>query len=228
MAAPWILLCLLSALAREGFSLQCTQCMALGLDTCTEGPTETCQSGQVCTSTYILTTKDGKTDDSLFRGCGPTSHCNKTGSYTIMDRSVRMGVSCCSTDNCTSPLPTVPPTNTQRNGKICQVCGDANEACKATISMECAGSENSCFLLVNKITASSSYIILYFCAEPAENIESYRGCATKSFCDIASQKMNIGFLKMEMKYLCNGGASAMYRGLEVFTVTALVLLMLLN
>ncbi|XP_069802878.1 phospholipase A2 inhibitor 25 kDa subunit-like [Dendropsophus ebraccatus] len=195
---------------------QCTQCMAFGLDTCTEGPAETCQSGQVCTSTYILTTKDGNTDDSLFTGCGPTSLCNKTGSYSIMDRSVRMGVSCCSTDNCTSPLPTVPPTNNRRNGKVCQVCGDANEACKATTTMECAGSEDRCFLLVNKIT------------EPAENVESYRGCATKSFCDIASQKMDIGIVKMEMKYLCNGGASAMYRGLEVFTVTALVMLMLLN
>ncbi|XP_056399869.1 phospholipase A2 inhibitor gamma subunit B-like [Hyla sarda] len=198
------------------YSLQCIQCSALGLSSCTEGPIITCPSGHVCTSTYQQTTKDGKTDEFLYRSCGPTSHCNKAGSFSVVNKNIRMGVSCCSTDNCTAPLPILPPASTRSNGNVCPMCADTNEACEEITTMDCVGSENKCLLQVTEIKGTTG------------NVQSYRGCTTRSICDIGSQSITMGILSMESTYLCNGGAITMARALGVSTVTALVLLILLH
>ncbi|XP_075695161.1 phospholipase A2 inhibitor NAI-like [Rhinoderma darwinii] len=217
MASSWVLLGILSALARTGHCLQCTQCIALGLSSCTQGPTVTCTSGHVCTSMYQQTTIDGKKSEFLYRSCGPTSHCDKSGSFTIVNKSIRLGVSCCFTDNCTSPLPFLPPASTRRNGKVCQMCSDANEACTGSKTIDCVGSENKCLLQVSKIRAGTP-----------ENAESFRGCSTGSICEIGNQNMSIGILSMESTFVCSGGAITLHGGLDLSTLTALVLLISLN
>ncbi|XP_040277064.1 phospholipase A2 inhibitor subunit gamma B-like [Bufo bufo] len=217
MASPWVFICLLSALAKTGFSLECTQCMAIGLSSCTEGPIITCPQGHVCTSMYQETIEDGKTNELLYRSCGPTSHCNKTGSFTIEKNSARLGISCCFTDKCYPPLPQLQSASTRRNGKVCQMCSEGNEACSGTKTIDCVGNENKCLLQVAKIKAGSD-----------ENVESFRGCSTRSICDIGNLNISFGFLEMESTFLCSGGAITMYRGLDFSMISAIVLLILLK
>ncbi|XP_077116215.1 phospholipase A2 inhibitor NAI-like isoform X1 [Ranitomeya variabilis] len=214
MASVWTLLCLISALGRTGSALRCTQCMALGLSSCTEGPTVTCHLGHVCTSLYQQTTMDGKTGEFLYRSCGPTSHCDKMGSFTTENKSIRMGVSCCLTDNCSPPLPPLPPISTRRNGRVCQLCSDTNEACTGTKTIDCVGSESKCLLQVTRIK------------ESPDNVESFRGCSTRSICEIGNQNMSIGILSMESTYHCSGGAITVYGGLDISVILALVLMLL--
>ncbi|KAM4015232.1 uncharacterized protein ACNLHF_001879 [Anomaloglossus baeobatrachus] len=190
--------------------------MALGLSSCTEGPTVTCTPGHVCTSLYQQTTMDGKTGEFLYRSCGPPSHCDKTGSFTTMNKNIRMGVSCCFTDNCSSPLPPLPPPSTRRNGRVCQMCSDTNEACTGTKTIDCVGNERKCLLQVTRIQ------------ESPENVESFRGCSTRSICEIGNQNMSIGILSMESTYLCSGGAIIAYGGLDFSAVLLPVLLLLQN
>ncbi|KAM3923139.1 uncharacterized protein RB166_012249 [Leptodactylus fuscus] len=212
-----LLLCLQQGfMASSCGSLQCTQCMALGFNSCTEGLTVTCPMGQVCTSMYQQSTVDGKTSEFLYRSCGPTSHCDKAGSLSIVNKNVRMGITCCFTDNCSSPLPSLPPASTRRNGKVCPMCSDSNEACRGTKTMDCVGNENQCLLQVTRLQDSP------------DNVESFRGCSTKSICEIRNQNMSIGILSMESKYLCNGEASVMSQGFGASIVLTLVLLVLLN
>ncbi|XP_044134618.1 phospholipase A2 inhibitor and Ly6/PLAUR domain-containing protein-like [Bufo gargarizans] len=217
MASPWVFMCILSALAKTGFSLECIKCIALGDSSCTEGPIVTCPQGHTCTSMYQETIKDGKTSEFLYRSCGPTSHCNKTGSFTIENQSARLGISCCYTDNCYPPLPQLQSASTRRNGKVCQMCSDGSEACSGTATIDCVGNENKCILQVTKTIAGTD-----------KNVESYRGCGTKSICEIGNQNISFGFLNMESTFPCGGGAVTMYRGLDFSMISAIVLLILLK
>ncbi|XP_075045912.1 phospholipase A2 inhibitor and Ly6/PLAUR domain-containing protein-like isoform X2 [Mixophyes fleayi] len=216
MASPLAIVCILSALATTGCSLDCMRCMGLGISYCTEGPMITCTSGEVCTTLYQVTASDGKASESVFRSCGPKTQCDKIGSFTVIDKRTRMGVSCCSTNNCTSPLPLLIPGNSAKNGKVCPSCADENEACTGTETMQCLGNENQCLLQVTKKTGLS------------DGVESYRGCTTKSVCDIGSQTIDFGVIKLEGKFLCNSGTNALYNGLFLMTITALLQLKLLN
>ncbi|KAG8548821.1 hypothetical protein GDO81_024008 [Engystomops pustulosus] len=215
METLWVLLSFILALARTGWSLQCIQCTAFEGESCTTGPSITCAKGEVCTTKNQHAIIGGATSATMYRSCGPPTHCNKTGSFTVVQRTMKIGISCCSTDNCLSPVPELPPTSTRKNGRVCGLCGAPKEDCTPTTTINCVGNEDKCLLHVTRLNGPN-------------NVESYRGCSTKSICDIRFLNQSSGVVNIEADYFCSNGAIATSRVLGFSIITTLVLLVLLS
>ncbi|KAG9469310.1 hypothetical protein GDO78_020868 [Eleutherodactylus coqui] len=99
-------LSLVLALTATSSALSCTQCMSTS-STCS-GDSITCSSRSVCGSTYTQSLVEGVRTVNLIRGCIPSSDCNFSGTMSISQGRIAVGISCCSTDNCTPTLPTAP------------------------------------------------------------------------------------------------------------------------
>ncbi|XP_040277191.1 phospholipase A2 inhibitor and Ly6/PLAUR domain-containing protein-like [Bufo bufo] len=186
------ILSLLSALAATSYALSCTQCMS-NEATCS-GPSITCPSGNQCASTYTETTTAGMKSTSLGRICAPSSQCGFWGSVTLQQGHIRMSTSCCNTDNCAPDLPTFPTTNSTPNGLVCRSCMSADSSwCYTDDTVQCTGDENRCLLMKTYVSGSMSLST------------AFRGCATKSICDIGSQSKSFGGVTSSIKFICTSG-----------------------
>ncbi|XP_040182760.1 phospholipase A2 inhibitor and Ly6/PLAUR domain-containing protein-like [Rana temporaria] len=212
------LLCVLSALTASGHALSCKVCMA-SFSTWCDGASVVCPAGQVCVSAYTLTTVDGsKVSEEFSRACGPTSQCNTPGSVAIPRGKIKRNTSCCFTENCFPPTPSLPEDNSELNGVTCSTCiSPDSDWCHTEETMRCTGNENMCVL-----ESSHQY-------EPLEQLTAIRGCATQSICDIGTQEVAYGFLNMTMKIKCSSASSPLYSPLlPSFTLTVASILAVLS
>ncbi|XP_040183155.1 urokinase plasminogen activator surface receptor-like [Rana temporaria] len=182
-------LCLLCALVTPGHSLSCISCM--GLDSCT-GPSETCMPNYSCGVAYRETTEGGVINKGYIQSCVPTSKCNKVGSISYTGGTMKMGISCCNTDNCTATLPQLPATSSQANGLVCPSCR-SQVLCDQQANIQCTGSEQTCVF-----QPSSSGTVM--------------GCATSTLCDVGDYSYGSGSNSVVIQFLCFPATSSTATG----------------
>ncbi|MEE6481904.1 hypothetical protein FKM82_013060 [Ascaphus truei] len=209
-------LCVLSTLAATGYSLSCTQCVALSGTSCT-GPSITCPANKVCMAAYSVTTAGGVEISNVFgRNCELQNKCGLSGSVNVPNGKIKMGTSCCTTDNCTPSMPTLPADNDVKNGLTCRTCTSTNSAwCYTTDTMLCTGSENMCLLQSTKITGVLT------------STAALRGCATESICKIGRQSESGNGLNIEVDFFCSNGSVDLHKGF-FFPALTLLLMKLLS
>ncbi|KAE8594363.1 hypothetical protein XENTR_v10019605 [Xenopus tropicalis] len=202
MRLPLGILSVLSALAATGYSLSCQTCMSAGSTPC-QGESLPCPADNACAATYALTTANGVTVSQVYTlSCAPRSQCDKPGSISIPDGKIKRGTSCCYTDNCTPPTPTLPAVNNQVNGLVCRTCASADSAwCYTSDTMQCTGDEKMCLLQTTEIKGSVSSKV------------AVRGCATKSICDLGGTSVSSPEFSMDVKFSCTSGSFSILKWL---------------
>ncbi|XP_075047634.1 phospholipase A2 inhibitor and Ly6/PLAUR domain-containing protein-like [Mixophyes fleayi] len=191
MASLLKVLCVLSALTATGLSLICKQCKSSDYKSCF-GDTVTCPPDSACGTIY---TYEGFAFSTFFTTCVPKNRCDLMGSASITDSKMKKSISCCYTDQCTPPKPTLPADNLQTNGVNCTTCkgGTFSTWCNSEDTLKCTGNENHCLLMTDAMGAR-------------------RGCATDSICSIGTELDSAG---LTTKYVCgatNGDTSATSSG----------------
>ncbi|XP_063800041.1 phospholipase A2 inhibitor NAI-like [Pseudophryne corroboree] len=204
-----------SALTATGFSLTCYNCINVTGTTCNQ-PTVTCPAGDVCIASYSLVTVTGSAPTTQYSiTCGSTAQCNVTGSWTVNFGTVRTGVTCCSTDNCTPTLPTLPTQGSQPNNVTCRTCSSYTDYCYTGDTIGCTGSETKCGILSKVLTGTIS------------QATTIRGCTTPSFCDtLGTGVYYYSGLNIAMTTYCSNGAVGLYAGFfgSAFTFLLTILL----
>ncbi|XP_073425945.1 phospholipase A2 inhibitor and Ly6/PLAUR domain-containing protein-like [Dendrobates tinctorius] len=207
------ILSLFLTLAATSDALACTQCLSES-STCS-GSSETCRSGYECGSEYGVGLSGGKTTETLVRKCTPSSQCNTKGIISTSGLQIRMGISCCSTDDCTPKIPELPSKGTNLNGLVCRSCLSSDSAwCYTSDTVQCTGDENMCILQTTKQSGSSSSLL------------TIRGCATKSICDLGSQTETFAGISMDIKTFCTSGSKSVHKVVLNPAVVCLLLLKL--
>ncbi|XP_040277131.1 phospholipase A2 inhibitor 25 kDa subunit-like isoform X4 [Bufo bufo] len=212
MSSLFGILCLLSALAATSYALSCTHCNSEEA-TCS-GPSMICPADNQCGTAYTETSAGGMKSITLVRSCTPSSQCGYKGTVSIEGAQIRMGTSCCRTDNCTPNLPSLPTISSNPNGLVCRTCASADSTwCYTSDTIQCTGDQNMCLLQTTHVSGLVSLST------------AIRGCATKSICDLVSHSTSEGGVTSEVKFICTSG------GLSVHTIVltpAIVCLLLLK
>lgn len=192
-------LLLLSALSTAGHSLVCRSCWNLSGEPCT-GPTLTCPSDNVCVAALSAVRIGNVVTPQYSITCGTRDQCDVTGSLTFNSGTVRVGTSCCSTDNCTPAYPALPSESSEKNGLTCKTCSyDKSDYCLTSETLQCTGEETKCGRTGRILSGTINLK------------DTIRGCATKSFCDIlGTQKGIIDGLNVDMKTYCSDEAADRY------------------
>ncbi|KAM3923128.1 uncharacterized protein RB166_012235 [Leptodactylus fuscus] len=194
----------------QGHSLSCIECTDASDVPCT-GPVKTCLPGQACLTIYTLVSAAGVPMSKLIKtSCGYRSQCSNNGSYSILQTSVLAGSSCCFTNGCTPPLPTLPSTTSEKNGVTCKTCQTLSESpCDSDTYMDCTGSETKCISQVTKTTGWQT--------------TATRGCATRNLCTITHEEGTFGALKYSRNTNCTDGGASLHYCLPLLAVTFLCL-----
>ncbi|XP_077312654.1 uncharacterized protein LOC143933581 [Lithobates pipiens] len=174
MASLYQILGVFLALVTSSYSLSCRTCTSL-TTSCYSGSSVTCPSGSVCLATYTKTKMTGGYNGhSYVLSCSPRDKCNMRGSVSMSSGwTIQRATSCCSTDNCTPPSPSLPSQNSASNRVTCRSCFAFDySSCYDLSPMNCRGDENICIHMTTKLSG--------FTAPPS----TFRGCATKGFCDL--------------------------------------------
>ncbi|XP_069803905.1 uncharacterized protein [Dendropsophus ebraccatus] len=151
-----------------GYSLTCPECRATNSTSCM-GQSVTCKKNDLCATSYSVTlNSDGTSSLELIRSCAPSSQCNYTGKISFPTGKMWMSISCCASDNCTSPNVTTPSFSSQLNGLICPSCQSSDsDWCYSGNTVPCYGDEKVCVLHTTTRDGRKS---------------SFRGCAPQSTC----------------------------------------------
>ncbi|XP_053547096.1 phospholipase A2 inhibitor gamma subunit B-like [Bombina bombina] len=202
------ILCVLSSLIPQGYSLLCVQCVGTG-SSCT-GSSVTCGSGEQCLSAYTVTTVTGGVETTVFaRSCSPASECNAKGSISNPIMKVKFSSSCCGTDNCTPTAPTLPTGSSQPNGLTCRSCVSAtSDWCYTEDTMSCTGDEDRCILQSTNLAGTKTAI---------------RGCATKSICDSLSVTTTQG-----VSVKCTNGSMGLHIGIFFPALLSLLIIKIIS
>ncbi|XP_066428746.1 phospholipase A2 inhibitor and Ly6/PLAUR domain-containing protein-like [Eleutherodactylus coqui] len=202
-------LSLFSALTATSSALSCTKCSSTS-STCS-GSSVTCPVGFMCGSVHSRVLGEAVRSENLIRGCTPSSECKLSGTMSITQGRIALGISCCSTDNCTPTLPTVPTKSHNPNGVICQSCVSAQSTwCYTSDTIQCTADENMCLLQGTEIPGLLSTAV--------------RGCATKSLCDLGSHSYTAGGSTIKSTFTCTSSAISAHK--VVLTPAILCLLLL--
>ncbi|XP_040269287.1 uncharacterized protein LOC120984423 isoform X1 [Bufo bufo] len=103
-----------------------------------------CPEDHVCASSYTLTNTHGAIFSML---CAPRHQCDAPGSISASSGRLQRSTTCCDTDNCTPPPPTLPDYNFQPNGLTCQTClSVSSKWCSSMHTIDCTGEEDACLL----------------------------------------------------------------------------------
>uniref|UniRef100_A0A803JI26 UPAR/Ly6 domain-containing protein n=1 Tax=Xenopus tropicalis TaxID=8364 RepID=A0A803JI26_XENTR len=149
--------CVLSAVIATVYSLYCLECFERDYQ---------CRSYKKCKEGEVCLTSFENTMMPFWSGCWQSEYCNLNISFSTPDVRVRYATSCCNTDNCTAPTPTLMPNNAQKNGHTCPACYSQTKGdCIPQYSMACTGEEKSCIHLKSWGKYS-------------------RGCSTTDLCNI--------------------------------------------
>eukprot|EP00079_Xenopus_tropicalis_P037507 XP_017951278.1 PREDICTED: uncharacterized protein LOC101731055 [Xenopus tropicalis] len=169
--------CVMSAVIATVYSLYCLRCFESKKRCLTYME---CKEGEVCLTSYENTLYYlGETlHTPIWSGCWQSEDCNVNISFSTPLIKVRYATSCCNTDNCTAPTPTLMPLNAEKNGHTCPACHGEN--CIPQYSMACTGEEKTCI----HFNSFSGYS---------------RGCATTDNCN-ATYIVNPS---LNNRYICN-------------------------
>ncbi|XP_073457300.1 phospholipase A2 inhibitor gamma subunit B-like [Aquarana catesbeiana] len=192
MASIFQILGVLLSLAASGYSLLCTECSSSS-DSCT-GPSVTCPDGSVCGAIYTEGRVSGKIFFQSYKmACVTQEECDITGSGTIpQNAKIKMGRSCCETDECTPPTPSLPKDSSVYNGVKCPACISTDSAyCYSSNKIKCTGDEDKCFLQATETTGQKT------------KYTAVRGCATKSVCDLGSRSFSSADEKSYNYVICS-------------------------
>ncbi|XP_040183166.1 phospholipase A2 inhibitor and Ly6/PLAUR domain-containing protein-like [Rana temporaria] len=216
MASLLKILGVLSALVTSGYSLSCTKCSSSISDSCT-GPSETCPSGSLCGAGYAESWALGiRVSKSYTMSCVPQDKCDKTGSMSLPNNvRMKMGTTCCKTDQCTPTFPSLPRDSSGSNGLTCRSCISDSTWCYTSDTMQCTGDENMCLLQTTKVSGPKPASI------------AMRGCATKSICNLGSESSSAEGVSMEVKFICTSGSIGLQKGFYLPAVICILLLKLL-
>uniref|UniRef100_A0A8C5WDH1 UPAR/Ly6 domain-containing protein n=1 Tax=Leptobrachium leishanense TaxID=445787 RepID=A0A8C5WDH1_9ANUR len=185
------LICILSGVLTSGYCLSCIQCMSNKSTQCS-GPSVPCPSDEhSCLSAYGLTTMGNKEVGKAFiRMCQNRTFCNQFGSIGFSIGRIKSSTTCCSTDNCTPPIPTFQNEVHQKNGVTCQTCISTNtNSCVPMETMACTGSENKCITQITDVSGSKTAL---------------RGCSTELICD-GIQNIELGNFTYSAQVSCTDG-----------------------
>ncbi|XP_040277381.1 phospholipase A2 inhibitor subunit gamma B-like [Bufo bufo] len=106
-----------------------------------------------------------------------------------------MAITCCSTDDCTPPVPTLIPSNGNPNGLMCPTCDASGSiTCDAVVSLKCTGSEDRCLLRISEHNSGQSV-----------DVSALQGCATQSYCDRGIESYTKGGTTFKDIYFCSSG-----------------------
>ncbi|XP_056399863.1 phospholipase A2 inhibitor and Ly6/PLAUR domain-containing protein-like [Hyla sarda] len=155
----------------------------------------------------MVTTINGATAKNFFRSCAPKNQCNVTGSSSFPGGTLQMASTCCTVENrCTPNEPQFasPATNnTWANGIVCRQCQTINsDRCDTQNSTVCYGNESMCIRLS---TITSGY-------PQEESVLAFRGCATRSVCDMNQQLFKTSGLSTVYNYICTSAATGLHYG----------------
>ncbi|XP_072282870.1 uncharacterized protein [Pyxicephalus adspersus] len=171
----------------------CLSCLTCVGTTSCVGSYVTCLSGYSCGLAYQEVTEDVTSYKNYIRSCVPTNKCNKVGSITYFGGKMKMGISCCNTDNCTPLLPQWPADSSQTNGLVCPTCRSQNQyTCTPQMNIQCTGSEQTC-IYESAMTAASS--------------ESALGCASPDLCNVGDYSYSYGSQNIFMGFYCFSGTN---------------------
>ncbi|XP_040277284.1 uncharacterized protein LOC120992389 [Bufo bufo] len=119
------------------------------------------------------------------------SECNFLGSMRLQQLQIRMNTLCYGHPNCTVNGYS-PTENSTLNGLGCPSClSDNSTWCYTDETIQCRGDETMCLLLQTTQESGSM-----------STSTAFRGCTTKSFCDLGSQSQNETGSSTEVKFNC--------------------------
>ncbi|XP_053547227.1 phospholipase A2 inhibitor gamma subunit B [Bombina bombina] len=185
---------ILLALTPSGNCLSCIHCVTLDGSPC-NGPSVVCAAGEVCLSVITHATVGEVEPVTTFnRACGKPECCDKSTSFSHPSGYLRNDHTCCYTDDCTPPIPTLPPVTSERNGVICRGCfSPDSDNCDDT-NMSCTGDETQC---IQVFTTTSGLI---------SGMSILRGCASKQTCDMGNQYSSSGQVHVIAEVSCSPGS----------------------
>ncbi|KAG8548822.1 hypothetical protein GDO81_024009 [Engystomops pustulosus] len=205
-----LILSLISALVARSWALSCTQCSSTNTVSCT-GSDVTCSSDKSCGSSFTDSNFGGTNIKSVIRTCVLTSECNFTGTVRLKEGHIQLATSCCHTDKCIPNEPKFPAVSTKVNGLVCRSCSSlSSNWCYTADTVQCTGNEDRCLLQATEIKGSVS--------------TSFRGCATKSLCDLGSQTQTIEGVTTKVKFACTDGGISVHTAVLAPAVVCLLLL----
>ncbi|XP_040183163.1 phospholipase A2 inhibitor 25 kDa subunit-like [Rana temporaria] len=212
---PLGLLLVICCLASTGFCISCKSCWHMLGSQC-NGSSVPCSSDQVCVASYTLISTVTSETPQYTLSCGSRSQCNANGSLTFNYGKLRTRTSCCDTNDCIPPFPTLPPVSSQKNKLTCRACfSDTSDYCYTGDTIECTGDEMKCGRMARRLSGTVT------------KNDALRGCATKSYCEIfGSQTSTIQGLNVDSKMFCSDGAPALHVGL-LGSIVAILLTKLL-
>ncbi|XP_056399865.1 phospholipase A2 inhibitor NAI-like [Hyla sarda] len=202
-------LCLLLTLTAKGYCISCQLCVTSMAQSCT-GVSVICPTDYVCAARYTNTIIGGSSTPVFSRSCSPPTNCNAAGSMTIPGGTVQTNATCCSTDNCVPPTPTLtaaPTSNSTNstsavNGVTCRSCATVNsDWCYTSDTIRCTGNELSCVMHSTKITGPQAVTM------------AVRGCATRSLCTLSTQSFSTSELSSVNTFVCTDGGVVLKSGL---------------
>ncbi|XP_044130979.1 phospholipase A2 inhibitor NAI-like isoform X3 [Bufo gargarizans] len=134
-----------------------------------------------------------------------------TCSGTMLSMTCYSGLQCASTYTETTIDQTI---SSNPNGLVCRSCISADStSCYTNDTVQCTGDENRCLFQTTKVSGSVS-------ASTA-----FRGCATKSICDIGSESASINEMIRYVNYTCTSGGLSVH---NIVLAPAIVCLLLLK
>ncbi|XP_069058177.1 phospholipase A2 inhibitor and Ly6/PLAUR domain-containing protein-like [Pleurodeles waltl] len=177
----------------------------------------TCGSrSDACVSKYTETTADGYLKKEFLRSCGTFSeNCNRIESLTSQHLEIRGNSTCCTTNDCLPPTPTVPVTGTTLNGVMCRTCvtGDSTY-CYTRDTIECKGIQNKCVHLGIKTTGKVYSTV------------AFRGCGSPHLCATGTFVSTSEDVTTEITMQCSDSAIRPEHGLFLTAITFLLLKLL--
>ncbi|XP_069803945.1 phospholipase A2 inhibitor gamma subunit B-like [Dendropsophus ebraccatus] len=192
MSSCLLLTCLLSAIAATGYGLSCIDCTSLSGTVC-NGSSMVCPSGDYsCLLSYTVTSIGGMEISKLYiRQCAQNNLCSKTGSISLPNGKIKAGTTCCTSDDCLPPKPTLPPDSSEKNGRSCKACFAPNsKTCDTELFTDCVGNEMMCITQVSTTTGDVT------------STTTVQGCSTKEMCQPARQMWNLNKMKVHLENTC--------------------------
>ncbi|XP_071969186.1 uncharacterized protein [Engystomops pustulosus] len=192
------LLSLLSALIATCHALRCVQCFSTNSTSCFDGSAY-CSSGYSCASAYIDIKSCGRLTTLFVRRCLASSRCDFKFSTSNSNIQTRTIFSCCDTDNCLPPTPSLQPFDTEPNGVVCpSYVNYIVPGCNTSETIQCNGDADVCF---HEIFHNGSTIL------PVQS-----GCASRSYCD--NRNLAISSKDTRWKTVCADGATSLQKSLK--------------
>ncbi|XP_075764329.1 CD177 antigen-like [Pelodiscus sinensis] len=136
--------CLLAALLGTGAGLQCEVCAAMGQNC--SGSLQPCPAGQDSCGIFLIEVTQGEIkSQGILKSCVTPSLCT-AGPISVRFGTgmTRTGIACCTGDACRTVNVTLPPPDTEPNGRLCPACFSAPPAPCREETVSCIGSETQC------------------------------------------------------------------------------------